>query len=243
MPTRLPVLGPSDVHELLLMLSELAQREIPLAQVQDLEFAFGLAGMGRFLVSIYRQRGSLGAMVRRVPTHPPLLADLGLGPEASSRVGVPGLTLVAGPQRQAVIHALVADYNANWRGHVVILESPLYYLHRDVTAAIVQREVGVDVQDMATGVCNAMRQGSDLLVLGQLDAPEAVEATLTAAESGMAVIAGVGAPDADLAFWWLTRMFFGEHREVVEKRLTREHRATLVHPTATPVRVHTLRAL
>lgn len=243
-PTRMAVLRPADVQVLVQHLCELGNRQVVVSQLQDVEFAFGINGMGRFHVSLYRQRGSLGACVRRIPIEPPTLVDVGLGIDTARLVGRPGLTLAAGPMRQDVLHAMVSEYNANLRGHAVVLESPLHYLHRDATAAVVQREVGVDVASYADGVRHAVRLGADLLVVGELDTPDAVEATLTAAESGLAVLAGVGAPESELAFWWITRQFFGEHRLVVERRLELVHQATVVHPGARAAHPHAaLRAI
>lgn len=218
-PVKSGPLRPAEVQEALQHLLGLANKEVPLAQLQDLTFAFGVPGMGRFQAVVYRQRGTLAIIVRRVRTTPPTLASLGVGAEFAAVLGRPGLLLVAGPNRSDLLHALVSAYNEQRRCLVTFVEPTLSYLHRDALATIAQREVGVDVASTAEGIRAATTTSTDLLAIGDLDTPDAVEMALTAAEGGLSILAGVGAPSAQLATSWLTRMFSGDRRLVVEERL------------------------
>ena len=226
-PTRLQALSPADTKAAVFALCALGSLELPVAQITDHEFSFGINGLGRFRAYIYRQRGSLGAVVRRVAMDIPALDALGLSPEVDALIGKPGLTLVAGTERNDVFHSLIQGYNARARSALWILETPLTYLHRDAMCAISHREVGTDLPDHATGVAQAVRLGADLIAVG--DVPDAATAAeiLTAAERRVPVLASVGAADAAQATWWLTRMFFGQAREDTDRRIDAVLRAVI----------------
>ena len=218
-PTRLHTLSPADVKAAVFALCALGHIEIPLAKITDYEFSFGINQLGRFRCIIYRQRGSLGAVVRRVNTKVPPLSELALDVSVERHVGKPGLMLIAGTNRNAALHALVNGYNARERGNVVILETPLTYLHRDAMSAITHREVGSDAPDFPEGINQAIRLNADLLAVGDIDNADTAERVLTAAEHQMPVLAGVAAPSVHEAPWWITRMFYGEHRTDIQRRL------------------------
>jgi twitching motility protein PilT len=218
-PTRLSALSPADTKSAVFALCALGNLELPVAQITDHEFSFGINGLGRFRAYIYRQRGSLGAVVRRVAMQTPALSELGLPEDVDRLVGRPGLTLVSGVHRNEVLHSLIQGFNARSRSAVWILETPLTYLHRDGMSAISHREVGTDLPDYATGVSQAVRLGADLIALGDIPDCAAAEQVLVAAERQLPVIAAVGSPDAVQATWWLSRLFYGQQREDVERRI------------------------
>lgn len=221
-PTRMESLSPSDVKAAVFALCALGHIEIPVARISDHEFSFGINKLGRFRAFIYRQRGSLGAVVRRVNTRVPSLTALGLDAAVEPLIGRRGLVLIAGDQRNEALHSLVEGYNATERSHVVVLETPLTYLHRDAMSAISHREVGTDVPDFATGVSQAIRLGVDLLALGDIDTASTAEQALVASERGIPVIAAVAAMSTANARWWASRMFYGQHRDDVERRLDQQ---------------------
>ncbi|MEN0065765.1 MAG: hypothetical protein AAGA48_26740 [Myxococcota bacterium] len=226
-PTNLPPLSPADVKAAVFALCALGHIEIPVAVITDHEFSFGINQLGRFRAYIYKQRGSLGAVVHRVNTRVPSLDELGLDANVERFVGRPGVLLVAGRQRIATMHALVQGFNARERANVVILESPLTYLHRDAMAAISHREVGTDVPDYRTGIIQAIRVGTNLVALGDIDEAPAAEAMLYAGERRVPVIAVVGSPSAEEASWFVTRLFYGQQREDIQRRLDRQWVGTI----------------
>lgn len=224
----LGALGPDDVKAAIAALGSLASIELALARTTDDEFSFGVNGLGRFRVFVYKQRGTPGVVVRRVGTSVPSLEAVGLSASVEEHVGRPGILLVAGQERTRVLHALVQGYNARERGNVVIVESPLTCLHRDAMAAISHREVGTDVPDFPTAIGQALRIGTDLLALGEIADAATAEAALTAAEKRTPVLAAVAAPTAGDAPWWIARLFTGQQREDVERRLDRLLLGTVV---------------
>ena len=234
-PTRMQALNPSDVKAVVFALCALGHIELPLARICDHEFSFGINQLGRFRTFIFRQRGSLGAVVRRVNTQVPTLAELGLTAEIEGYVGRPGLLLVAGRHRTGVMHSLCNGYNARERGNVVVLETPLTYLHRDAMSAISHREVGADVPDFPTGINQAMRIGADLIALGDVPDADTADRLLCAAERRIPVIAAVSAMTANDAQWWISRMFYGQQRDDVMQRLGQQLVAVVaVNPDEPP---------
>jgi len=240
--TTLPALTARDSQAVVYALGGLAQVEIPVNQLTDTEFSFGLPGVGRFRAYVFRQRGSVCAIVKRVETNVPTMADFSAPPEADEAIGRPGLTLVAGARNEELLAACVDAFNRRSRGHVWLIESPLSYLHRDGTAAISQREVPTDVPDFPAGIHKAMRIGVDLLVVREVADRPTADALLTAAERGLAVVASIAAPDAEDASWWVSRLFEGEHRRDAERRIAAQLRTILLLPATGAAQVHDTRS-
>jgi twitching motility protein PilT len=212
-------LTPADSRDAALSLAELAGREGGLAAGTELEFSFGLAGVGRFHACLYHQRGSLAAVVRRVALSPPALAALG-APDALIDVLVPGrIVALVGSDRLDWLHALVNHWNQTREGYVVMVERPLRYLHRDANSGIAQREIGQDVRDAASGIRLAARLEADLITCSDLSELESVEAALSAAEQGLRVLVALEAPKADGLAEWVVQRFGGASRDDIRRRL------------------------
>lgn len=227
-PTRLSALTPADTKAAVFALCALGHLELPVAQITDHEFSFGINGLGRYRAYIYRQRGSLGAVVRRVISQVPPLTELGVDPgKVDGLVGQPGLTLVSGIHRNELLHALIHGYNARSRAAVWILETPLTYLHRDAMSAISHREVGTDLPSYATGIQQALRLGADLIAVGDIPDAATAERVLEAAERQVPILASVGSPDAAQTPWWIHRLFYGQQRDDVDRRLDSVLRAVV----------------
>jgi twitching motility protein PilT len=219
-PTNESPLTPGDTQELALTIARLARIELPIASLYQREFSFGVHGIGRFRASVFRQRGTLALVVQLIRLNPPSLTDLDLDPHVETLVGRRGLFLLAGAKRKEALAALINGYNGLNRGHVVVLERSLSYLYRDGMASISHREVGHDVEDYASGIKQATSMGTDVLAVVDIENPSTIDSVLMAAESEIPVIVTVSAPDADSAVWWLTRRFYGQHREDIEVRIT-----------------------
>ena len=237
-PMQRPGFTPPQVQRLLTLLLGLARTEVPLATVDHRELAFGVSGLGRFRLTVYRQRGSLALTIAPMATSIPTLASLGLAPNVEEVLTQPGLTLICGgSQRAGTMASLVDRYNASHRGLVVVLEDPLTHLHRDGTAIIAQRGVGCDVQSLAAGVQEATRQRADLIAVGDVPDRETAESVLRAAEEGRTVLAAVAAPDTNLAPSWLLRMYASDRDMDVKARVKRLLRAVVCVPDVGSSRV------
>jgi len=169
-------------------------------QIRDYDCSWGAPGIGRFRANILRQRSSFMIVLRAIPFDVPTLDRLDLpkvlGTIAESESGLVLVAGGAGSGRTSTVAALVHHINANQTRHVVTIEDPIEYLHRDVKSSVTQREVGMDTDSYATALKAAMRQDPDVIVLGDLPDVATLEAGLRAAETGRLVISTVAAPDA-----------------------------------------------
>lgn len=168
-------------------------------QRNEAECAYSVDGVGRFRVAIYRQRGSVAMIFRRLQTQAASVAELGLPMALRTLARTErGLVLVGGPAgsgRTTTIAAMVDHLNHTRSCHIVTIEDPVEVLHRDRMAAISQREVGRDVPTTEAGIVAALRHDPDVIVVGHLEHAPAVHAAVAAAESGVLVIAGTTGSD------------------------------------------------
>jgi twitching motility protein PilT len=216
-------LTPAQTRALAATFAGLALDDPRLDALRDFDCSWGLAGIGRFRVNVLRQRSSFMVVLRVIPFSVPTPEGLGL-PEAVTRLAESenGLVLVAGPSgggKTSTIAAMVHHVNRSTARHVLTLEDPIEYLHRDLTGSITQRELGTDTGDVTTGVQAALRQDPDVLVIGELREPAAVDRAVRAAESSRLVMATVAAPDAIGAVLQLVATFPPDERDVARLRL------------------------
>ena len=192
-------------------------------QIRDYDCSWGAPGIGRFRANILRQRSSFMVVLRAIPFDVPTLDRLDL-PQVLGQIveSASGLVLVAGGAgsgRTSTVAALVHHINANQTRHVVTIEDPIEYLHRDVKSSVTQREVGMDTDSYASGLKAAMRQDPDVIILGDLPDVGTLEAGLRAAETGRLVISTVAAPDAAHAMDRLVAMYPAADQEGARVRL------------------------
>ncbi|TML65146.1 MAG: PilT/PilU family type 4a pilus ATPase [Actinobacteria bacterium] len=166
----------------------------------EADFAFGIAGLGRFRVNIYRQRGTVGLVFRRVLTGTPSFRDLALPPVVERLSDEPrGLILVTGPTgsgKTTTIAAMIDHINRNRAVNIVTIEDPIEVLHPDKKAIVNQREIGTDTNDYAQAMRRVLRQDPDVIFIGEMRDPETVWAALAAAETGHLVLSTLHTTDA-----------------------------------------------
>jgi twitching motility protein PilT len=166
----------------------------------ECDFTYGIPGLGRFRVSAFRQRGSIGFVLRRVPTGIPTFEALGL-PDAvatlsSAQHGLVLVTGLAGSGKTATLAAMVDHVNTHREGHIVTIEDPVEVLHADKRSIVIQREVGSDTPSAVSGLEHSLRQDPDVIVLGELRETDAAWALLQAAEIGHLVFAAMSTVSA-----------------------------------------------
>src|SRR6476646_10529885 len=154
------------------------------ARTNEADFAYALAGVGRFRVNAFRSRGSAGLVFRRVSVGAIPLDELGLPPVLANLALEPrGLVLVTGPTgsgKTTTLAGMVDHINSNREVHCVTIEDPIEVLHFDKLAMINQREVRVDTEDFSTALRAAMRQDPDVILVGELRDMATVKAALAA---------------------------------------------------------------
>jgi twitching motility protein PilT len=164
------------------------------------DFAYGVKGVGRFRVNIFKQRGSLSMAARTVKTDIPTVEQLNLPPGVKHIPNFEsGLVLVAGVTgsgKSTTLASVIQIINQTQPLHIVTIENPIEYLYRDEKAFINQREIGIDLPDFANGLRHALRQDPDVILVGEMRDAETFEAALMAAETGHLVFGTIHAGSA-----------------------------------------------
>jgi len=166
----------------------------------EADFAYSLGGVGRFRVNAFRQRGSVGLVLRRVQEGALSIEDLGLPPVIARLAEEPrGLVLVTGPTgsgKTTTLASMIDHVNANRAVHIVTIEDPIEVLHADKRGIVNQREVRVDTEDFSIAMRAAMRQDPDVILVGEIRDAETLKAALAAAETGHLVLSTLHTTDA-----------------------------------------------
>ncbi|MFZ5786602.1 MAG: type IV pilus twitching motility protein PilT, partial [Acidobacteriota bacterium] len=188
-------------------------------------FSYSVPGLNRFRVAVFSQRGSFAVSLRMIPDRVPALAELGL-PDAMAeacreRSGVVLVNGPAGSGRTTSLAAMVAEVNRGRACHVVTIEDPIEFLHRHEKATINQREVGVDTPSLAHGISEAMRQGAQVVLAGEVRGREEARLLLDAAETGHLVMTTLRGLDTVSAVLRMLSFFAIEERSEVRSRLAR----------------------
>jgi twitching motility protein PilT len=185
-------LGADDVHAMAvgLMGSQQAQRY---EAEGDLELVFAIDRLGRFRVSVMRERGQTSLAIRCIPAAIPTIESLGISPVARTLAERPrGLVLVTGPTGSGKSHTLAAmvdHINRTRACHILTMEDPIEFVHSDIKAHITQREIGRDCPDFPSALRRALRHDPDVVLVGEMRDRETISLALTAAETGHLVFA------------------------------------------------------
>lgn len=194
--------------------------------VHDHSGPWSASGIGRFRLSLLKQRSSFMIVLRVIPDVLPTFESLNLPASlASIALSDFGIILVAGAQgggRSSTTAAFVNHLNtlSPRRRHIVTVERALRFLHKNHACAVTQREIGIDTASYAVGVRAAMEQDADVIVIGDLDDPELVELGMRAAEQGRLVIGQVRATDATIAIRSILERFSPDRRDSARLQLS-----------------------
>ncbi len=166
----------------------------------ELDMAYGVAGLGRFRVNVFQQRGNVGLVLRVVPTKIRTLQELNMPPVIQSICGERrGLILVTGTTgsgKSTTLAAMIDQVNSTRTDHVITIEDPIEYLHRDKKGFVNQREVEVDTHNFSVALRAALRQDPDVILVGEMRDLETIGTALLAAETGHMVFSTLHTLDA-----------------------------------------------
>jgi twitching motility protein PilT len=198
-------------------------------RLRDFDCSWGMPGVGRFRVNVLRQRSSFMIVMRVIPFTVPTIESLRL-PDvlkqiAESERGLVLVSGVSGSGKSSTIAAMVHHINRTLHKHVVTIENPIEFLHRDLSCSITQREVGVDTDSLAVGLRAALRQDPDVVVLGEMADPAIIDTTLKAAETGRLVIGTLSTPDVATTIERVVGTLPADEREVGRLRFAESVRA------------------
>src|SRR5664280_732278 len=162
--------------------------------------AYGVAGLGRFRVNVFQQRGNVGLVLRVIPTKIRALDELFLPKVVEQICDMPrGLVLVTGitgSGKSTTLASMIDRINSSRAEHIITIEDPIEYLHRDKKGFINQREVEVDTSSFSTALRAALRQDPDVVLVGEMRDLETISTALLAAETGHLVLSTLHTLDA-----------------------------------------------
>jgi twitching motility protein PilT len=166
----------------------------------ELDMAYGVAGLGRFRVNVFQQRGNVGMVLRVIPTKIRTLEELYL-PRVLDKIceearGIVLVTGTTGSGKTTTLAAMVDRINSSRTDHIVTIEDPIEFLHRDKKGFVNQREVGVDTPNFGSALRAALRQDPDVILVGEMRDLETIQTALLAAETGHLVFSTLHTLDA-----------------------------------------------
>jgi len=169
-------------------------------RMQEVDLAYSIAGLGRFRCNIFQQRGTIGLVLRVIPTRIKTVDELGLPPVlkqiAAEERGLVLVTGTTGSGKSTTLAAMIDHINSTRAAHIMTVEDPIEYLHRDHHSIVNQREVAVDTQSFSQALRSALRQDPDVILVGEMRDHETVETALLAAETGHLVFSTLHTLDA-----------------------------------------------
>jgi len=224
-------LSQDQVKELALKLIPHEHDRARIDQIVDYDCSWGLPGLGRFRVNILRQRGSFMIVMRIIPFEVPTFEELRL-PKVMEKVaeqerGLVLVTGVTGSGKSSTMAAIVEHINQRRERHIVTLENPIEFLHRDKKSSVTQRDVGTDTDTFNTGLRAALRQDPDVILIGEMRDTETIDIALKAAETGHLVVSTVHTENATQTLSRLVAVFHEAEQEMIRVRLSETLRAII----------------
>lgn len=180
------ILMPKETHELIYNIYALAQHRSTekLESTGDDDFSFAIAGIARFRISVYKQRGSLAAVIRVISFELPDPSSMHIPSEIMDMAKTDkGLILITGPSgsgKSVTLACLIDWINSNRNSHIITLEEPIEFLHPHKKSIVSQREISLDTESYLTALRASLRQTPDVILLGELRDPETLNVAMTA---------------------------------------------------------------
>jgi twitching motility protein PilT len=192
-------------------------------QIADYDCSWFADGIGRFRVNIMKQRGSHMIVMRVIPLEVPTFEKLQLpaimGKIAEAERGMILVTGVTGSGKSSTMAAMINYMNQHSNRHILTLENPIEFLHKDINSAITQREIGSDTSDFKQGLKSALRQDPDVIMIGEMRDAETIDTAMKAAETGHLLISTLHTADATATINRIMAMFPPAEQNVVRMRL------------------------
>ena len=216
---------PPQTKELITEIYRLADRNMDaFLKNGDDDFSFAVPGLARFRVNAYRQRGSLAAVVRVVAFSIPDWQEINI-PErimslANAGHGMILMTGTAGSGKSTTQACIIDRINRTRDCHIITLEDPIEFLHRNQRSIVSQREIAVDTADYLAALRACLRQAPDVILLGEMRDPETIRTTITAAETGHLIIATLHTKGAVNAIDRIIDSFPSEHQAQIRMMLS-----------------------
>jgi twitching motility protein PilT len=197
--TQYPRLSPEDILDYAFSIMS-SRQKAKFKENTEVDMPYGIPGLARFRVNIFQQRGNVGIVFRVIPTHIRTFEELSL-PKVMKKIceETRGLVLVAGTTscgKSTTLAAMVDYINSARTDHIITIEDPIEFLHRDKKGFVSQREVEVDTASFASALRAALRQDPDVILVGEMRDLETIQTALLAAETGHLVFSTLHTTDA-----------------------------------------------
>ncbi len=209
------ILKPDHTNQLAMSLMNEKQKK-EFLDTHECNFAISLSKVGRFRVNVFRQRGSIGMVLRTIKTTIPNIEELGVpGKLKDIIMEKRGLIIVVGATgsgKSTTLAAMIGHRNSNQAGHIITIEDPIEFVHDHRKSIVTQREVGVDTNDWEAALKNTLRQAPDVILIGEIRDRETMEYAIAFAETGHLCLATLHANNANQALDRIINFFPEERR-------------------------------
>ena len=223
-------LEPEETEALALsVMSEKQQREFLASNEQNLALYY--PSLGRFRVSVFRQRGQIGMVIRQIRSHilsidelnlPPVLKDVSM-----TKRGLVLIVGATGSGKSTTLASMIDYRNSNQSGHIITIEDPIEFMHAHKKSIITQREIGMDTESYHKALKNALRQAPDVILIGEVRDTETMDAALTFAETGHLCLATLHSNNANQAMERIMNFFPAERHKQIYMQLSLNLRAVV----------------
>ena len=226
-----PRLMPEDTRNaaILLMTNERAREQI--GTLKEYDGSYSIRDVGRFRVNVFRQRGTLECILRVIPYGIPDFKDLGLPPVmekiCQEERGLLLVTGVTGSGKSSTLASMIGYINKHYKRHILTIEDPIEFIHKDDKSSVSQREIGSDTDDFSKALKGALREDPDVILLGEMRDYETIDIALKAAETGHLVLSTVHTQDAPKTINRLVSVFPADEQHMVRIRLADSLRAII----------------
>ncbi len=201
---------PQELEDLAHSIMNERQRQ-DFAATMEMNMAMALPNVSRFRVNVYRQRGSVGLVIRRVKAEIDSLAELGLplilGDIAMTKRGLVLVVGATGSGKSTTLAAMVNHRNTIESGHIITIEDPIEFVHRHKKSIVTQREIGFDTHSYQAALKNTLRQAPDVILIGEIRDTETMETALTFAETGHLCLSTLHSNNANQAIERIMNFF------------------------------------
>ncbi len=224
-------LTPDQVKAIALKLIPHEEDRADFDRLLDYDCSWGIPGVGRFRVNILKQRGSPMIVMRAIPIEIPSIDDLGLPDKikdiANLERGMILVTGVTGSGKSSTMAAMIDQMNQTKPLHIVTLENPIEFLHRDNKCSITQRDIGTDTESFVSGLRAVLRQDPDVILIGEMRDKITIETALKAAETGHLVISTLHTKNAMQTISRIIAVFEPAEQEMIRTRLSESLQAVI----------------
>jgi twitching motility protein PilT len=191
---------------------------------RELDVSYSVPSLGRFRINVFQQRGSVGAVMRVIPSKITSLDQLGLPAAVLGLATLPrGLVLLTGPTgsgKSTTLASLVDVINSTRGVHIMTVEDPIEFIHRHKLSIVNQREVGEDTESFAQALKHVLRQDPDVILVGEMRDLETISAALTAAETGHLVLGTLHTQDAPQSIERIIDVFSAQQQQQIRVQLS-----------------------